>query len=82
MCSFVHWSSSLLLTMFHIYLYYVYVCGYTRQFDINKLHAVLWFQEFLSNTDNYMVWSDCFYQIIVIYLHTVKLFTVTNNNSK
>ena len=30
-CSFVHWSSSLLLLMFRIYLYmhYVYVCGYT-----------------------------------------------------
>ena len=30
-CSFVHWSLSLCLIMFRIYLYYVYVCGYTTR---------------------------------------------------
>ena len=28
-CSSIHWSSSLCLIMFRIYLFYVYVCGYT-----------------------------------------------------
>ena len=30
-CSFVHWSSSLLLTMFQQIFVYVYVCGYTTR---------------------------------------------------
>ena len=30
-CSFVHWSSSLLLTMFQLIFVYVYVCGYTTK---------------------------------------------------
>ena len=35
-CSFIHWSSSLCLIMFRIYLfmYYVYVCGYTTDTSI------------------------------------------------
>ena len=41
----------------------------------------IWFQVFLSNTDNYMVSSNYFYLIIAICLYTDIYFRVTNNNT-
>ena len=44
------------------------------------LHTVVWFQVFLSNTNNYMVSSNYFYLMIVICLHAVMWFQVINDN--
>ena len=46
------------------------------------LSTVLWFQVFQSINNNYMVSSNDFHLIIVICLHTVLSFQVTNNNLK
>ena len=47
---------------------------------INNLKRALWFEVFLSNTDNYKVPRDSFYLIIIICLHTVIWFPVFNND--
>ena len=44
----------------------------------NNLYSIIWFQVFLSNTNNYMVSSNYFYLIIVICWHTVICFQETN----
>ena len=46
----------------------------------NNLHAVVWFQVFLSNTNDYVVSNNHFNSIIVICLYTVIWFQVTYNN--
>ena len=51
------------------------------QSNTNNLYILVWFQVFLSNADNYMVSSNNFYSIIIICLHTVIQFQVTNNHS-
>ena len=43
------------------------------------LHTVTWFQEFLSNTNNYMVSSNYFNLIIIICLHAVMWFHILSN---
>ena len=40
---------------------------------------VLWFHVFLSNTNNFMVSSNNFFLIIIVYLHLVIWFQVTNS---
>ena len=56
------------------------------QIQISRFHyiriqinfpIVVRFQVFVSNTDNYIVLSNCFYLIIVIHLHIVIRFQVT-----
>ena len=41
--------------------------------NTNNLHTVVWFQVFLSNTNNYVVLSN-FYLIKVLCLHSVVWF--------
>ena len=48
--------------------------------NTNNLHRVVWFQLFLCNINNYMSSSNYFYFIIVICLHIVIWFQVTNGN--
>ena len=50
-------------------------------FNKNHLDTIRQFQVFLSNTYNYMVTRNYFCLIIIICLHTVKWFQVTNNNN-
>ena len=47
----------------------------------NNFHTVVWFQVFLSNTNDYMVSSNYFYLMIVICLHTVIWFEIMNYNN-
>ena len=46
------------------------------------MHTVVWFQVFLSNTNNYMVSSNYFYLMIVICLYPVVCFQVTNHHHR
>ena len=48
--------------------------------NTNNLHTVVWFQVFLSDTNDYIVSSNYFYLIIVIYFHTV--IEANDNNKK
>ena len=43
---------------------------------------VVWLHAFLSNTNNYKVLSNYFYLKIIICLHTVISFPVTNNRKQ
>ena len=45
--------------------------------NMNNLQTALWIQVLLSNTNNYMISSSCFY---LINLHTFIWPQLTNNN--
>ena len=58
---------------------------YLRVFPLlpksNNLHIFVWFQVFFSNINNHMVSRNYFYLVIVIYLHTIIWFHITNNDN-
>ena len=79
----VHWSTSLMSSF--LLLQQCPAClmvssNYSYLIIIICFHTFMWFQVFLSTTNNYMVSSNYFYLIIIICLHTVIWFQVTNNN--
>ena len=49
--------------------------------NTNNFHTVVWFQVFLFDTNNYIILSNYFYLLIVICLHTIIEFQVSNNNN-
>ena len=48
--------------------------------NINNPLIVLWFKVFLSDTNDFIVSSNCSYLIVVTYWNTVISFNVSNNN--
>ena len=68
-------------------LIFTFCVGVSREFFENSFHfsanvfrSVVLFQVFLSNANNYMVFSNHLYLIIVVCLHTFIWFQVPINN--
>ena len=73
-CTFIFtfFSSCFLRVFYTVISYQVFLS------NTNNLHTVVLFQVFLSNTNNYKVPRNYFYSTIVICLHIVLLFHVSN----
>ena len=70
-CKYSSCKYNYFLTYRGLSYYYYYLCSLTRTQHLsntNNLHTFIWFQVFLSNTNNYIVLSYYFYFIIIICL--------------